>query len=57
MYVPSHFAETRTEVLHQLIREHSQAVLVTLGSSGLTANHGGAGRVPGPASLHQPVVV
>jgi transcriptional regulator len=39
MYVPSHFAETRTEVLHQLIREHSQAVLVTLGSSGLTANH------------------
>ena len=39
MYVPSHFEETRTEVLHQLIRDHSQAVLVTLGSGGLTANH------------------
>lgn len=39
MYVPSHFEETRTEVLHRLIREHSQAALVTLGSGGLTANH------------------
>jgi transcriptional regulator len=39
MYVPSHFAETRTEVLQQLIREHAQAVLVTLGSGGLSANH------------------
>jgi transcriptional regulator len=39
MYVPAHFEETRTEVLHRLIREHSQAVLVTLGSGGLAANH------------------
>ncbi len=39
MYVPSHFEETRVEVLHQLIREHSLAVLVTLGSEGLNANH------------------
>jgi len=39
MYVPSHFAETRVEVLHQLIREHPFATLVTLGSHGLTANH------------------
>ena len=39
MYVPSHFNETRTEVLHKLIREYPQAALVTLGSGGLTANH------------------
>jgi transcriptional regulator len=39
MYLPSHFEETRVEVLHQLIREHSLAVLVTLGSEGLNANH------------------
>jgi len=31
MYLPSHFEETRVEVLHQLIREHSLAVLVTFG--------------------------
>ncbi|HLQ26660.1 MAG TPA: FMN-binding negative transcriptional regulator [Acidiferrobacterales bacterium] len=39
MYLPSHFEETRVEVLHQLIREHSLAVLVTFGSAGLNANH------------------
>jgi transcriptional regulator len=39
MYVPSHFAETRAEVLHQLIREYPLAVLVTLGSGALNANH------------------
>ena len=39
MYVPSHFAETRVEVLHQLIRTHSLATLVTLDSEGLNANH------------------
>jgi transcriptional regulator len=39
LYVPAHFAETRLEVLHQLIRERSQAVLVTLGTEGLNANH------------------
>lgn len=39
MYVPSHFEETRIEVLHQLIRESSFAALVTLGSDGLDANH------------------
>src|SRR5712691_7145933 len=37
--MPSHFEETRVEVLHQLIREHSLGVLVTLGSEGLNANH------------------
>lgn len=39
MYVPSHFEETRSDVLHQLIRDHPLGVLVTLGSAGLDANH------------------
>jgi transcriptional regulator len=39
MYVPSHFRETRTPVLHDLIRGHPLAVLVTLDDSGLVANH------------------
>jgi transcriptional regulator len=39
MYMPSHFEETRVEVLHKLIREHSLAVMVTLGPEGLNANH------------------
>jgi len=36
MYLTPHFEETRTEVLHQLIRERP---LVTLGDDGLSANH------------------
>jgi transcriptional regulator len=39
MYLPAHFEETRVEVIHQLIREHPLAALVTLGSAGLDANH------------------
>jgi transcriptional regulator len=39
MYVPSHFEESRTEVLHQLIREYGYGMLVTLGADGLEANH------------------
>jgi len=39
MYLPQHFEETRVEVLHQLIHEHPLGALVTLTSSGLTANH------------------
>jgi len=39
MYVPSHFAESRIEVLHQLIREQPFATLVTLNADGLNANH------------------
>lgn len=39
MYQPSHFKEDRIEVLHQLVREHPLAMLVTLGSGGLNANH------------------
>ena len=39
MYVPAHFQEARPEMLHELMREHALAVLVTLGSDGLNANH------------------
>jgi transcriptional regulator len=39
MYVPSHFAETRTEVMHDLIRAHGLGTLVTFDDSGLNANH------------------
>jgi len=39
MYLPAHFEETRTDVLHGLIAEHPLGALVTLGSDGLTANH------------------
>ena len=39
MYLPAHFAETRTEVLHALIAEHPLGALVTLGPDGLNANH------------------
>jgi transcriptional regulator len=39
MYLPVHFAETRTEVLHALVRAHPLATLVTLSSDGLLANH------------------
>jgi len=39
MYIPAHFAESRVEVLHQLICERPLGILVTLGTEGLTANH------------------
>src|SRR3954464_12726658 len=39
MYLPSHFAETRAEVLHELIAAHPLATLVTSGAKGLDANH------------------
>ena len=39
MYLPSHFAETRPEVLHALVRAQPLAVLVTHGAEGLEANH------------------
>jgi transcriptional regulator len=39
MYLPAHFQETRTPVLHDLIRAHPLAVLVTLDAAGLVANH------------------
>ena len=39
MYLPAHFAETRTELLHGLIAAHPLGALVTLGPDGLTADH------------------
>jgi transcriptional regulator len=39
MYVPSHFAESRVDVLHDLIRTHPFGALVVLASGGLDANH------------------
>ena len=39
MYIPKHFEETRVEVLHELIRAHPLAALVTLTPNGLDANH------------------
>jgi transcriptional regulator len=39
MYVPAHFDEPRTEVLHELIRQHPFGMLVTHGANGLDANH------------------
>lgn len=39
MYHPPYFREQRQEVMHDLIRAHPLATLVTYGSEGLTANH------------------
>lgn len=39
MYIPSHFSETRTDVLHGLIREFPLGTLLVAGSQGLEANH------------------
>jgi transcriptional regulator len=39
MYLPAHFHEARTPVLHALIRANPLATLVTLDASGLVANH------------------
>ena len=39
MYVPSHFEETRAEVLHALIHACPLATVVTLSADGINANH------------------
>ena len=39
MYLPEHFNETRLDVLHEFVRQHPLASLITLGSEGLNANH------------------
>jgi transcriptional regulator len=39
MYLPSHFVETRAEVLQDLIHAHPLGTLVTSGPNGLEANH------------------
>ena len=38
MYIPAHFAETRSEELHRIIREYPLGVLVTHGDDGLDAD-------------------
>ena len=39
MYLPPHFAETRPEELHRIIREHPLGMLVTHSERGIDANH------------------
>ena len=39
MYIPSHFQEERAEVLHEFIRAHPFATLVTQGPAGMIASH------------------
>lgn len=39
MYVPPHFAEPNTELLHDLIEKNALGILITNGGSGLDANH------------------
>ena len=39
MYLPAHFEESRSEVLHALMRAHPFATLMTQDSDGLEANH------------------
>ena len=39
MYVPRHFAETRVDVLHDLIRRHPLGTLVVAAPAGLEASH------------------
>jgi transcriptional regulator len=39
MYLPKHFEETRTEVLHQFIQQHPLACVITQSATGLNANH------------------
>ena len=39
MYIPKFNEETRTPILHQLIRTHPLASLITYGKSGLFASH------------------
>lgn len=51
MYVPPHFEETRPGVLHDLIRGYPLAALITLGQSGLNANHIPLEIDPEPAPL------
>jgi transcriptional regulator len=38
MYLPSHFAEQRPEVLHKLVHDHPLGLLITLADAGLQAN-------------------
>ena len=39
MYLPAHFEESRTPVMHQLMRAHPLATWVVQGADGLVVNH------------------
>ena len=39
LYIPTHFREERSEVLHEFIRTHPFATLVTQGPEGIIASH------------------
>ncbi len=39
MYLPTHFAVTDPEALHELMRAHPLGALITHGEGGLDANH------------------
>ncbi|MBI3776531.1 MAG: FMN-binding negative transcriptional regulator [Gammaproteobacteria bacterium] len=39
MYIPKQFEEPRVDVMHELMRAHLLATLITLSASGLNANH------------------
>lgn len=39
MYIPSHFEESRIDILYDLIRTHPLATLVTMSAGGINANH------------------
>jgi transcriptional regulator len=51
MYIPPHFDEPCTELLHDLIRQHPFGTLVTHGAAGLDANHIPFELLPGPGAL------
>jgi transcriptional regulator len=48
LYLPAYFEESRTDVLHALMRARPLATLVTLSDSGLAANHIPLETVPEP---------
>jgi transcriptional regulator len=57
MYIPSHFAESRTEVLHELIRRHPLGALIAATPDGVEASHvpfelDAAGAPPGVLRCH-----
>src|SRR5260370_27604715 len=48
LYLPAYFEESRTDVMHALMRARPLATLVTLSDSGLIANHVPVETVPEP---------
>ncbi|GLU33225.1 FMN-binding negative transcriptional regulator [Trinickia caryophylli] len=51
MYIPAHFSESRTEVLHAQITQHPFGTLITHGKNGLDANHIPFELAPGEGEL------